>query len=900
MTARPPEFDDTTSSWNTYRVRLEAFFEGHSITNPGKQRALLVSALSDNVVRVLQGQCQSESVNHLSYEAVVQHLDNHFDPQVNEIAASYAFFMRNQAEGEKVRDYITDLRRLAKDCSFDKFLDRMLRDRIVCGIRDEQARRHTLSQKKLTLAEAEAFALAAETAETNVRAMQERRFNDNGAANFIQKHRINPQKSGRGHGSMTEATQCPRCGSNHVSEVCRHKKATCYKCGRKGHLARMCSSGRANPSGTYAVKELDGSDESGEEMLYALVAHSYSSNESARPFERDFIWEGRKLRMLVDTGSTISVIPRTVFENHREWWPTLEKTSLRLTCFLGPLPVLGRVAMKVECDNTQVDSSLVVVDCDGPLLCGRNTIQAFRSAGIALLDECAPQSVNVVHCDAETAKLLAKFPDIFEEKLGCCKGPPVKLHKKEAAVPRFLKARPVPYALREKVSAEIDRQVQEGVLSPVRVSEWATPVVPVVKRNGDIRLCGDFKLTVNQATHLEQYPLPKIEDIFASLYGGELFTTLDLRHAYNQLPLDDEAREMAVLNTHKGLFAYNRLAFGIASAPALFQRRLESVLQGLPRVKVYLDDIIIAEKQNDNSTLRQVLERLRDNGLKLNRDKCRFREKQVSFLGHKIDATGLHPPENMEAITEAPRPETVSQLKSFLGLLTYYAKFLPNLATTLVPLYRLLAKGVRWQWKAEHEKAFQAAKRAMVAAELLVHYDPEKPLRLECDASPVGVGAVLSHRIGNTDYPISFRSRALTPAERNYSQLEKEALALVFGVTKFRDYLLAKHFTLVTDHKPLTGLFHPERPIPHMAAARIQRWALLLSAYHYDLEYRQGQLNANADALSRLPLPCLGDRGGQEPMEYVLYTRSLNSMTLSAQHLAELSRSDDTLHQIRG
>nr|XP_050045697.1 uncharacterized protein K02A2.6-like [Dermacentor andersoni] len=357
---------------------------------------------------------------------------------------------------------------------------------------------------------------------------------------------------------------------------------------------------------------------------------------------------------------------------------------------------------------------------------------------------------------------------------------------------------------------------------------------------------------------------------------------------------------MAVLNTHKGLFAYNRLAFGIASAPALFQRRLESVLQGLPRVKVYLDDIIIAEKQNDNSTLRQVLERLRDNGLKLNRDKCRFREKQVSFLGHKIDATGLHPPENMEAITEAPRPETVSQLKSFLGLLTYYAKFLPNLATTLVPLYRLLAKGVRWQWKAEHEKAFQAAKRAMVAAELLVHYDPEKPLRLECDASPVGVGAVLSHRIGNTDYPISFRSRALTPAERNYSQLEKEALALVFGVTKFRDYLLAKHFTLVTDHKPLTGLFHPERPIPHMAAARIQRWALLLSAYHYDIEYRQGQLNANADALSRLPLPCVGDRGGQEPMEYVLYTRSLNSMTLSAQHLAELSRSDDTLHQIRG
>ncbi|KAK8761033.1 hypothetical protein V5799_027054 [Amblyomma americanum] len=206
----------------------------------------------------------------------------------------------------------------------------MLRDRIVCGMRDEQARRHMLSQEKLSLAEAEAFALAAEAAETNVRATQEGSFNDNGAADFAQKHRRNPQKSVREHESMTESTER---GRNHTSEVCRHKKATCHKCGRKGHLARMCSSGGATHTGTYAVKQLNGSDGSGEETLYALEAHSYTRNESARPFERDFIWEGRNLRMLVDTGSTISVIPRWVFENNRKWWPLLEKTSMRLTCF---------------------------------------------------------------------------------------------------------------------------------------------------------------------------------------------------------------------------------------------------------------------------------------------------------------------------------------------------------------------------------------------------------------------------------------------------------------------------------------------------------------------------------------------------------------------------------------
>ncbi|XP_040079027.1 uncharacterized protein K02A2.6-like isoform X1 [Ixodes scapularis] len=263
----------------------------------------------------------------------------------------------------------------------------------------------------------------------------------------------------------------------------------------------------------------------------------------------------------------------------------------------------------------------------------------------------------MVQAGAEGQDLLEEFADVFEEKLGCCQGPPVKLYRKEDARPRFCKARPVPYALRDKVSAEINRLEKDGVLSPVSVSEWATPVVPVAKKNGEIRLCGDFKLTVNPATHLERYPLPKIDDIFAALYGGELFTTLDLRNAYNQLPLDEEARKMTVLNTHQGLYCYNRLAFGIASAPALFQRRIESLLQGLPRVQVYLDDIVIAEKKHDTSTLRQVLQRLRENGLKLNRAKCRIREKQVSFLGHRIDAQGLHPERtNLEAVTEAPRP----------------------------------------------------------------------------------------------------------------------------------------------------------------------------------------------------------------------------------------------------
>nr|XP_037275891.1 uncharacterized protein LOC119168598 [Rhipicephalus microplus] len=187
----------------------------------------------------------------------------------------------------------------------------------------------------------------------------------------------------------------------------------------------------------------------------------------------------------------------------------------------------------------------------------------------------------------------------------------------------------------------------------------------------------------------------------------------------------------------------------------------------------------------------------------------------------------------------------------------------------------------------------------MRRANFLVHYDPQRPLRLECDASAEGIGAVLSHRIQGVDHPIAFRSRTLTSAERNYSQLEKEALALVFGVVKFRDYLFGNKFTLVTDHKPLTGLLGPDKPIPQMAAARIQRWALLLAAYQYDLEYRKGELNANADALSRLPLPVRDNGWENELAEYVLHAQAMDDFVLSAQSISDHTSKDDVLQQVK-
>ncbi|KAK8783048.1 hypothetical protein V5799_015611 [Amblyomma americanum] len=478
--------------------------------------------------------------------------------------------------------------------------------------------------------------------------------------------------------------------------------------------------------------------------------------------------------------------------------------------------------MTAQHQNCNATAELYVVQCPGPSLCGRDVIQKLhllpdQEVGTILTPDCEMSSV--------TEQLKEKFKDLFGLGTGLMKGPPASIAMKKDATPRFLKARSLPYSLREKVGMELDRMCQQGILSPVSHSCWATPIVPVVKADGTLRICGDLKVTVNPECDVDQYPLPKMGDIFASLKGGYWFSKLDLREAYCHIPLDDQAKQVAVLNTHKGLFAHNRLPYGIASAPAIFQRKMEELLKNVPGTQVFLDDVLIAEDKNSyGKTVNKVLEIFRENGIRLRKDKCVFGAQEVTYLGHKIDRHGLHPAEKkLDTIVRAPAPRNVQELRSFLGLITYYRSFLLNMSSLLAPLYRLLQKESKWKWASEEKRAFEAVKNSLINSDMLVHFDPTKELVLECDASPEGIGAVLSHVIDGIERPIAFRSRTLTKTEKNYSQLEREALALVFAVVKFRDYLLCREFTLKTDREPLVGLFKENRPIPTTAASRIQR-----------------------------------------------------------------------------
>ena len=254
--------------------------------------------------------------------------------------------------------------------------------------------------------------------------------------------------------------------------------------------------------------------------------------------------------------------------------------------------------------------------------------------------------------------------------------------------------------------------------------------------------------------------------------------------------------------------------------------------------------------------------------------------------------------EKVKAISDAPAPRTVSELRSYLGMINYYNHYLPQLSMVLNPLLRLLNKGTKWSWGKPQDEAFQKSKGMLQSSAVLVHYDASKELILSCDTSPYGVGAVLSHQMADgKERPIAFASRTLTPAVKNYSQLDKEALSVIFGVKKFHQYVYGRHFVLCTDHKPLVSLLNEHKLVPHMSSPRMQRWALTLSAYEYTIRHRAGKENQAADALSRLPLQTKCFQA-PVPGETGCLIETMNSKIIHTETVKQMTRKDPTLSMV--
>uniref|UniRef100_A0AAQ4NRX0 Gypsy retrotransposon integrase-like protein 1 n=1 Tax=Gasterosteus aculeatus aculeatus TaxID=481459 RepID=A0AAQ4NRX0_GASAC len=781
----------------------------------------------------------------------------------------------------------------------------MLRDRLVCGINDDRIQRRLLSETDLTFEKAFKIAVAAEAASKNVQDLHKAPL----ACNSM-KTEGSLKKEGDWRKRDKECYRCQ--GKQHSAAECKFKEAKCHCCGKIGHIAKACrnkNKGGARPIGKNACRaewrsrphrshnvdcERQDGGRSEEEAFTLACIKTETSIQRIKPFEVTMEVNKKTLHFEIDTGCSVSIMNEMKF---KEMWnekqrPQIKQTNLLLKSYTGEkIKVVGVAEVEVNYERQVKTLPLVVVKGTGPSLLGRGWLEALKLKW---------EEIKNVRTEAQSLQdVLVRNEDVFKQELGMLKGMKATIRVSAEAHPKFYRPRSVPYAMRAKVEEEIDRLLKEDIITPVKYAEWAAPIVPVLKPNGSVRICGDYKLTVNSASSLEQYPIPRVEDLINTLSGGKQFSKLDLSHAYQQIVMDDTSKKYLTINTHRGLFTYNRLPFGVSSAPAIFQRTMENLLQGLPRVAVYLDDIILTGRDEAEhlSMLDEVLRRLKDAGLRLHRSKCAFLQNEVEYLGHKVNAEGLHPVQSkVRAIEEAPPPTTVTELKAYLGLLNYYNKFLPSLATRLAPLHKLLRKDVLWTWNNEQDEAFQNSKQLLKSAKVLCHYSADKDLVLACDALPYGIGAVLSHVMEDgSEKPIGFMSRTLTPAEKRYSQLDKEGLAIIFGIKRFHKYIYGRTFTISTDHKPLISLFHEKKPVPQMGSPRVQRWATLLRAYEYKIIYKPGKEHANADALSRLPLPQTGE---EDDTDQVLMLEVMDDPPITTAQVKQWTARDETLSQV--
>ena len=899
-------FDPKNELFPDYSDRMDAFMAVNGIAE-GQRGNCLLATVGAECYRLLKDLCAPATPTSKSYEQLKAVLTDHYEPQPIVIAERHKFWTACQGEAESTADFTVRLKHLASTCSFGAFLDEALRDRLVSGLHSKMSRtqRQLLAVRELTFQKArekciaDELATKANTEHMGAAAAATTDVHNVSTANGSNRYKKGSKSRPKGNQRAPAASGgCESCGNNHSRADCKYRDATCHKCGRKGHIKPVCRSSvntgersARDRKTVHSVNQPDSVSQSDASEEQFGLYHT-QTDAGTQPYRVTVTVAGQPIHMEVDTGASRSTVSEYVYETQLKAIP-LVKTDLHLRSYTGErVPLLGELEVPVDYDGKPTKKlRLYVVKGRCPALLGRDWLQMIKLNWqniFAVKEEKASYP-------PELQELLQESKEVFVDNGTGIQGFSASLKLKPDAEPVFQKSRSVPYAVVPEADKAYDKLIDSKILHPVTYSDWASPVVHVPKKDGSIRVCGDYK-AVNEQIEDDNYGLPNVQDLFAMLSQPEgvptVFSVIDLSGAFNQLLLDEESAHILTLSTRRGLLATNRLCFGVKTAPAQFQRVIEKILFGLPGVVVRVDDILVATNgvESHIERLREIMARFKKHNVKVNGSKCQFMTSKVIYMGYQVSDQGVHPVESkLEAIRKAPTPTNVSELRSFLGMINAYGIFVQELSSKMHPLFELLRHEIPWDWTKECDRAFQYAKGVISSDQVLVHYDPRKPLVLSVDASPYGLGAVLSHRMPDgTERPIEHASRTLSSAEKNYSQIEKEALAIIFGVKKFHLYLFGRKFALVTDHQPLTKIFGPKSGIPPLAAARMQRWALLLSGYNYDIEYRKSADNAEADCFSRLPLP---DGTADEDENYVFQT-VVDKLPVQACEVAKSTRAD--------
>lgn len=544
---------------------------------------------------------------------------------------------------------------------------------------------------------------------------QDTRMVESGSSAVHQVNNNDRSSSSKGHSSKSARTApnspCWFCGGPHYGRDCSYKSHECSKCKNVGHKDGYCNSktnSNVSKSEPKQPKNPFRRHNKHGPKSNTISIVSQVNFDVHRKFINIFI-NGAPVKLQIDTASDISIVSRDIWEQIGK--PVYTPTTHSARNASGDaLELAAQFECTVSFNNTNVAAVCFLTNIPNLNLMGIDLISKFGLWDVPLSTVCNQSTICTVNNTTFEEQLKQDFAEIFQPSLGLCRNTKAVLHLKPNVRPVFRPKRPVPFAALPAVNKELDRLEELGVISKVNFSSWAAPIVAIKKPNGAIRVCADFSTGLNSALESHQYPLPLPDDIFATLTGGKFFTNLDLADAYLQIEVEDESKHLLTINTHRGLYQYNRLCFGVKSAPGIFQQVVDTMLAGLQGVVSYLDDIVIvgkSEAEHRNNVVN-VLRRIQEWGFHIKPEKCKFLLPSIKYLGVIIDRSGRRPdPEKIATIVQMLAPTDVNTLRSFIGMVAYYGKFIPNMRELRSPLDKLLIKDAKWNWSKECEVAFK-------------------------------------------------------------------------------------------------------------------------------------------------------------------------------------------------
>lgn len=862
-----------------------------------------------NVIDIPRGPLATGFVPQLTeYELALEKLNEFFEPKKNSTYERHVFRQIQQEQDEKIGIFAMKLRTQAERCEFGDTLNDNIKDQIIAKCASTKLRRDLLKLGDAKLDVVLKTANIFESVEAQSKTLSHGETKQMSTGDNVNK--IDSRASFRQNQVKDKQNECTRCGYNGhraQDDKCPAKGKLCNKCGGKDHFSRKCRSKkrarpfnnkssqdnvdfRANTKSEFSeipmkktksdenetVKLVNAYDSNVKDEYIFCITSGKSDNEIGCKVG------GVPINVVIDSGSKYNIMGHKTWEYLKEKKIVVSKqrkdADHEFKAYGGhPLTVVGVFETKIETAYKNCVADFYVLQDYGKVLIGYKT-------GIPLGIMKIGENVNAIQQNGPLSKIKGFIVDI-----------PIREDVKPVAQPY----RRVPVPLEEAVDKKIDELLEQGIIEKVHEpSKWISPLVPVPK-NGDVRLCVDMR-RANEAVERENHPLPTMEDFLPHIGKGKVFTKLDVKSAYHQVEISESSRPITTFITKKGLFRYTRLMFGIACAPELFQKIMEQILAGCEGCLNYMDDIIVYGETIDqlNERVKEVLNKLNEYNVVLNQEKCIFAAKELVFLGHKLTANGIMPTQDkVSAVKNFRKPSSAEEVRSFLGLMNFVGKFIPNLAEITDPLRLLIKKDEKFVWQLVQQEAFDKLKECLTGDLVLGYYNVKNRTQVYADAGPVALGAVLI-QFNRLEVPrvIAYASKSLSETEKRYCQTEKEALALVWSVERFHFYLFGRTFELITDHKALETIFSTKSK----PCARIERWVLRMQSYLYKVIYKPGKNNI-ADPLSRLvvtdnPEPCFD----YATEKYVNHIVSLAVPTaIKLDEIIMASESDQVLQEVK-